>query len=615
MKLSLRHVVAVAAIASMPLLAHAGDLAKAAPSDAVFVSWVENASFTKSKWEGSRMSEIWNAPEMGKMRTFFDRKYNEMEKEFEAEMEFPLKDLIALVSGEAVVSVGSFVKPTEENGLSEPEPGSLILAMNLKDSDRGTVDKLLEKGKADLPPDTKSRSYDVNGVTVYSLEFVDEEEVYGEWDPSMGDSEPPMIKKQTPVTLQYAFPTGNFVFAYGNTEPIKGYLANLSGAGTNAVGNTDKFSRSMAEAGGQSLDLNFYFDYTQFVDGSMASAEEVEEMTKTIRALGLSDSGPLMVNAGIDKTSSSFTMVNLVPAQKAGIFSLIYGMPANSLSTFAQVPGEATQAATWTLSGSALMRDVKAMLLSISPEAYGGLNMGLAFANQSAGVNVETDIINNIEGEHLYYRLPLTSDDFASISNGSGVPAQLLLASKSVTRIGFANGPAMVATLDGVMERSMSNPEQPLPIDKTEIQGFANYRAKPEAGMPPGVTPSVTLTPSGLMVAFDDAILQDAVRRVAGKGTNSFAEQPAVASAIAGVDKSDLKIFSFVTEEANIETIRVQFESLKAMGSEGADADTTEFFAAIPDSFDFLKGKLGNTLGGMWTKPTAILVRSRQSSE
>jgi len=615
MKNTLRQAVVIAAIASMPVIASAGDLAKAAPNDAFLVTWVENASFTKSKWEESRMSEIWNAPEMGKMRTFFERKFSEMEKEFETEMEFPLKDLIKVVSGEAVVSVGRMIAPTPENGLDEPEPGSLIVAMNLNEADRSTVDKLIEKGKADLPPDTKSRSYDVNGVTVYSLEFVDEEEVYGKWDPSMGDADPPMIKKQTPVTLQYAFPTGNFVFAYGNSEPIKGYLANLAGVGNTAVGASDKFARSMTEVGGQSLDLNFYFDYAQFVDGSLTPPEQAEEMTKTVRALGLSDSGPLLMTIGVDKTSSSFSMVNLLPAQKTGLFSLIYGMPANSLSTFSQVPGEATQAATWTLSGSALMRDIKALLLSASPEGFGALNMGLAFANESAGVNVETDIINNIDGEHLYYRLPLKNDDLASISSGTGVPPQLLLSSKSVTRIGFANGPAMVATLDGVIGRAMSNPEQPLPIDKTEIQGFTNYRAKPDAGMPPGLNPSVTLTPSGLLFAFDDAILQDAVRRVAGKATNSFAEQPKVAGAIAGVDKSDLKVFSYVTEAANIETIRVQFEALKVMGPDDGDPDSAEFIAAIPSSYDFLKGKLGDTLGGMWTKPTAILVRSRQSSE
>jgi hypothetical protein len=149
MNLSLRHAVAVAAIVSMPLLAHAGDLAKAAPSDSLFVMWAENASFTKSKWEGSRMSEIWNAPEMGKMRTFFERKYTEMETEFEAEMEFPLKDLIGLVSGEAVVTLGRMVNPTpEENGLSEPEPGSsVMLAMNLKDSDRGDRRQAAREGE------------------------------------------------------------------------------------------------------------------------------------------------------------------------------------------------------------------------------------------------------------------------------------------------------------------------------------------------------------------------------------------------------------------------------------------------------------------------------------
>lgn len=615
MNLSLRHAVAVAAIASMPLFAHAGDLAKAAPSDSLFVAWAENASFTKSKWEGSRMSEIWNAPEMGKMRTFFERKYSEAEAEFEKEMEFPLKDLLALVSGEAVITMGRMTNPTPENGLSEPEPSSVMLAMNLKDSDRATVDKLLEKAKGELPPDTKSRSYDVNGVTVYSLEFVDEEEVYGEYDPSMGDAEPPMIKRQTPVTLQYAFPAGNFVFAFGNSEPIKGYLANLGGAGTTALGASDKFTRAQTEAGGQALDINFYFDYSSLMDGSAVPPEQAAEMKKTVAALGLTESGPLLVSGGLDKTSSSAILVNLTPAQKTGLFSLIYGMPSNSLGALSQVPGDATQAVTWTLSGSALLRDLKALLLNVSPEGYGALNMGLAFANQSAGVNVETDILNNIDGEHLYFRLPLTSADFASISEGTGVPAQLLLASKSVTRIGFTNGPAVVATLDGVIDRAMSNPEQPLPIDKSEIQGFTNYRSKPDAGMPPGFTPSVTLTPSGMVLAFDDAILQDAVRRIAGKGTNSFADQPKVAAALAGVDKTDLKVFSYVTEAANIETIRVQFDSLRAMGLQDTDPDSKEFFEAIPESFDFLKGKIGDTLGGMWTKPNAIIARSRQSSE
>jgi hypothetical protein len=142
-----------------------------------------------------------------------------------------------------------------------------------------------------------------------------------------------MIKKQTPVTLQYAFPPGSFVFAFGNSRTDQGLPREpVVARARTALGNERQVhSRTWQRRAASRSIVNFYFDYyfTLWMGRSVLGGGQAEEMTKTVRAhWAFRLRAATWSNAGHRQDEFElYRWSTSLPAQKAGIFSLIYGMP------------------------------------------------------------------------------------------------------------------------------------------------------------------------------------------------------------------------------------------------------------------------------------------------
>ncbi len=615
MRTNLRMAMGVAAILGAPVLASAGELADAIPSEARLAILVEDAGGLATRFKASKYFELWNSPECAGLREVFERKFGELARQMqeEAESEVPLDKLVKLLTREGVFYVESFPRPVQDAGGADPVPHAVI-AFDLDEDSRGTVDKLIEEQLAELPADARRSTYEVGGTTVYSLHWVEEEEVQDTIQPMGGESGAPrtQLKRQVPTTLQYAHVGNRFALGFGESEPLRRYLGNLAAGGGDAtLAKSEGYLKARALSGITSPDVTVYVNYPALIaDSTPKEGPGAEEMRRNFRGLGLSDAGPALMAFSMEGSGARWALANSLPAEKKGLFSLVYNQPSLDTGVLSSVPGGAGMAVAWSLDGSTLMRDVRALLLAVSPEGYGGLDMVFGMARSQSGVDFERDVIGQLGGSHVYYRNLLSSEELTrTLSAGAG-ETQLLPLAKSVLRLGFVPGSPVASTLASLFDKLMNDPESPAPLERSEIQGFATFRPKAEAGLPGEIFPSVTLSPGAMVVSFDESVLQDALRRLAGTSTESFAQNRHVAASLSSIDRGDLKAYTFSTEEANIENYDIQTSQLRKLAEEGIeDPDTADLFRAMPPA-SVLKGRVGDTWSAFWTRPDGIVLRS-----
>lgn len=620
MRKSLRLAVGVVALVGAPMFGFAGELADAVPADAKLAMFVEDVGGLSQRFKASKYHEVWSAPECADLRALVERKYEELAREMqeEAESEVPLEKLVKLLSKEGVFYIDRFPQPIPDGSGVEASPHA-VLAFDLDEEGKSTVDKLIEEQLAELPADAKRSTYTVGDATVYSLQWLEEEEAEDQIKPMAGEgagaTPATPLKRQRAVTMQYAHVGSRFAMGFGESEPLRRYLANLTtGDAGGTLAKSEAYLKSRALSGIARPDVSMYFNYPAMIaDYNPPDSKEGEEMKRSMRALGLSDAGPALMSFALEGSGAKWSLANALPAEKKGVFSLFYNQPAVDPGAFSTVPGDAGMAVAWSLNGATLMRDVRALLLAVSAEGYGGLDMVFGMANAQLGVNLEADVIGQLGGDHVYYRNLLTGPELASLAAApAGEPTMLPLA-KSVLRLGFNPGSPAAKTVGAILDKFMNDPENPAPIERSEVQGFASYKPKAEAGLPPDISPSITLAPGALLVAFDNAVMQDAVRRLAGGAGDSFAQKAPVAGSLSLVDRADMKVFTFATEEANIENYEVQIGQLRKLAEAGmADPDSAEFFRALPPS-SVLKGRVGDTWSAAWTRPDGMVIRSESS--
>ncbi len=617
MRTNLRRTLGVLALVGAPMLAGAGDLADAIPADAKMAFLLEDVGDLTSRFKASKYYEVWNAPETAELRALVEKKFDEVAREMqeEAESEVPLDKLIKLISKEGVFYIEKFPKPVPDGNMAQTSPDA-VLAFDLNDEARATVDKLIEEQLAELPADAKRSTYTVGETTVYSLNWIEEEEVEDQISPMAGEgagtATPAPLKRQSPMTMQYAHVGNRFAMGFGESEPLRRYIGGLSAPGSSStMARSEGYMKSRTLSGIAKPDFSLYVNYPAIIaESAPKEGPEAEEMQRNFRGLGLTDAGPALMTFALEGSGAKWALANSLPAEKKGLFSLLYNQPAVDPGVLSSVPAEAGLAVAWSLNGGTLMRDLRALLIAVSPEGYGGLDMVFGMANAQLGVNLEADVVGQLGGDHLYYRNLLSADELARIPTADPSAAQMLPLAKSVFRIGFIPGSPASTTLGSLFDKLMNDPENPAPLEKGEVQGFANYKPKAEAGIPPDIAPSLTLAPGGMVLTFDNAVLQEALRRLAGGSGESFAQKPHVSASLAAVDRADMKAYTFSTEEANIENYDVQTGQLKRMAAEGmVEPESAEFFKALPPT-SVLKGRVGDTWSAVWTRPDGIVLRS-----
>lgn len=594
---------AVAALLILPATLPA-DPAQRLPENTWAAVMVKDASQLREKWAATPLGQAYNGPEMEKFRTYLNGKIAKAMTQMEEEG-FPRADeILASVKGEVTFFVAD---PTLDSNQELNSTSGMIMAVS--EENKEAVQKHIDKFLGKLPADARKGSYEAEGFTVSTIQMIakdaDAEPTPAEGEAAADDAG---IETGDELNIAYAMADGWFVLTEGKGDPIKGILASLKGGETATLSKSPAYQAFAAEHGSIG-DFAMYFNYAPLVELA-AQDESAAEGLAIFERTGLKDAGPMMISYMFEGKRSESTFTLMLPeTNRMGLVALLSESAPVTTGAAGSVPASATSFFSWSLSGQVLFRELKAALMATAPPAYAMMNMSLEGIKTEQGLDIETDILNNISGQHLFYELPKPA-------NKAAIPSEMMMPEQNpfVLKIALENGQGTVDALSKFLAKAMEDPEGGFPFERSEVAGFGVYQMKDQGmGMEDAPRPSFALTPKGLLLSFEMEGMQDALRFISGEGKGSIAETELYQSLAKLVPSENLRMVAFNSEKGLIEDYKALLEMARQTELKLDEEEADEpLIADVLPSAEALEGKIGNTIGAVQLKPRSLQGRSVQ---
>lgn len=532
------------------------------PGDMIWGVTIPNVSEFKSSFSESRFGEAWRSPENESLRNVYKQAYEQVNESLAEETGVELKALLGELNG--FVSVFSTHLKSGISGEEMINEFDINLVAHVPAERREAVTAIVREMLSDIPEDAKRSVEDFRGTKIYNVSFT---QITTEDDlPSGLDIEE--FKEEVAINIQYAFTGDYLVFCEGPNQPAQKVLNAMLSEGADRMEKNDSFVGLEREAGG--LDgLFVWLDAGRLMETLFSENAEAKE---GLDKLGLMSLGGMVADIGMKDEGLSNIWLLDMPREKKGLIPILYAGSANRLQTAPFVPSNAITYSSFTLDLDAVWRIIRSMTAE-DPNANAQLDTYLGMAQMYVGLNIETDIISHIKGEHAYFTLPTPTN----APSGDDQPGFMVEASPWVFLLALTDGQRTVSALDGMFNRMKGDPFQ-LPLKRSEQDGFGIWGADEEGYLAGGGTPMVGLMPKMLVFGSTMAVTREAMRRTTGNGGGaSLASDPAFQRDANWAKSDNLRFFSFNSPQMYEQTVREMQEQLAILKDiEDFDIDLDE---------------------------------------
>ncbi|MDX2175046.1 MAG: hypothetical protein SF028_01100 [Candidatus Sumerlaeia bacterium] len=577
----LRTAATFAAALALAAATQAEGLLDAVPPNAFMVGWVEDVPSLGERFDASAIGKVYRMDEMADFRRVLSEKTAEARREAEEELGVPLDEIVSAAGGDVV-----FFLTTGADGA--PATGATLI--ELVPESAATIERMVERAVAEMPADAQRSTYTVGPFEVMSFKYYEDEP-----DPATPGA---FIQRARNAEIMRGPALLAFGAAEGDASALREPLARLSGGDDSPSYFATPEYRALLELhGGETGDINFVGDPVPGFEDSVRETPGGEENMRKVRAaLGLPDRLPIFVSFRMRPDGSDFA-TTLHGGSGDGFLGLFRKFGRNPLSTMSRVPYEANSYTTWMLDGAELMRELRAILLLAQPQALGIMNLVLDGQKQSLGVDIENEVIANLSGEHFSYTLPLDPSEREEIL-ANPVEGSFTVLRKTGARLATRNSSAFNSSVDRALTQLIDNPQGGIPFDRTEEQSVPVFEFKGAPGADNPLPARIALAPQAVLVTFDGAMMQEALRGETTPPARSIADRPELQRLLPLLDRESAFYFSFSTEEAWLLAIETNLAMFKQTVT---DPEALELLQALPP-VSALRGKLGDAVG-MWSTP------------
>jgi len=553
---------AILAVASAaPVLAQEHPIEKL-PGDMIYCVAVRDAGELRERWKASRFGDAWESPEFAKMRGYVEGEWKEFAADFEEKSHVSPEALFSHLDGfAAFFTTHAATRTVGDEVLSEYD---ICFVAEVPEAKREEVQQTIDKLLSDVPSTATKSLEEVAGTTIHVVKYVEETPVQG----SPSDPNAPVLNDQTTTTIQYAFAGDMLVLAEGPNEPAKKIVSSLSTDTVPRLGANAAF-RKLAERNKGLGSATAWINVPRILEVGRSGVDG-EEATKYFAALGIDELGPALVTADLDDQGVLSRAAAIMPANRRGIVAMLYAGEPNPVQSAARVPADARGYYSWTLDLETLWSHLSQLIKTMNPQADGMVTMGMMTVQANYGINLQTDVIAKISGEHAFYQRP---DPAAPSTAVDGSPT--IAAPTTGLLLGLRGGAETAAGLNAIFEKLGKPPADGsmatgMSFDNENVDGTTVW-SLPADMVPPGEqSPAWAFTPAFAAIGSGKAELRQVLRQAAGQDAASLAAQPDFRAALEGAPKENLRLFAYTSPDSYatmVDTLRVMLANMGMMDS------------------------------------------------
>lgn len=515
------------------------------PADTIFSVTIHDMASLREQWSAHRFAQAWDSPELVNLRSCVEDLWSEFSRDMVRESPVEVSALLDFLDGHVSYLVTG-MRYNEDD--SETEYDIAFVARVKEERQEELREKIETLLRESIPSDATRSVEELHGSNIYRIEFVERFEsadwVFDTYEadgmtPDFDSGHLEMTTYEEAHRVQYAFHGGHVILAEGAGEPIKQVLSLMENAEAPSLFERAEYRRLVAEVA-QEGDLAMWIDLPALIANGMKNSwDEVDRGYFDL--MGAAEVGAFYLTMDLQPTGIMTRAVLRMPLEKKGAIAVLYAGSVNRLQTAEFAPADAYDYMSLAINLGELWSTTRSVMRQIKPNGDASLTTALSGLQEALGVNIETDLLDKIGGEHAIYTRALPASIAPTEHGITPTPPR-------VTMVAIQDGANTMQTVDAILTKVSDEPFH-FPIESMTQEGMKIWKLREAAGAPPEQRFALGLTPSHLLFSTDVASIQDCLRRIRGEAEGSLAQTEEFRAAAGQVEMENLRFFHFAGKD------------------------------------------------------------------